>query len=270
MPNPHYLDSIYGDSAAMGGFGQGLSNVIVGLQALKYRQQQAALQNAIEQAYLGLARQKQGMEQQKMQQEAPLIEAEIGAQRGSGAHQAAAAALLQQQMDASRRLGLARRGPFMIQDMAPTMANAQQLMKGDEAQAMGELQGLGFITPPRPYAPPKDIHVKPGEGIYDPNTGKTDIPIPGPVNPAKEKFHQQIAIEVMKERIKAMTAGGSPNQIQQRLDTIDAQAKALMGEGGATQQPQSGGMVEVTNPQGKRVRIRQEQLQDALSQGYSR
>lgn len=277
---PGYLDNnIYtGAGNAASQMGDAFTRAIVGTQALRYQQAQLQQQQAMEAARLEL-------ERQKLLQNAPLVTAQTDEAKAlAGLNQgrlqdiqtgAKAGGILG---DVMKGIGEtdATRNPQTMQLLQAIAAQQQAILAAQNPQNIARQTAdiqLGMSPEGRRFV----------SAGYPTNQNQRQYPSP----------EQSAALEVLLE---GMRLAGHPTTTTRpsdlgpvRTEEVDAGRALNLGQLGlqqifpgstnryqfATEEPaptpapaQQGGFVVVTNPKGQKVRIRAEQLQEALQQGY--
>jgi len=194
MADLHYRDNVYGNQAAIHGFGQSLRNAMLGAEALRLRQQQEAQQAAYQQQQIMLHR-------QQLNAQMPLWQAQQ-------AHAQAQAQGLDQQRTAGQDLGFnlqqyqqARSGPMGPQDADLQAAIMSRIMQQQGVIAAAHPATIGQQVPEiLQGADPRmqqlmatKTHVlqpvRPGGTLYDASTQQPLFTAPG--GPSRLSFDQQ-------------------------------------------------------------------------------
>lgn len=277
---PSYLDNnIYsGAGNAASQMGDAFTRAIVGTQALRYQQAQLQQQQAMEAARLE-------MERQRLLAEIPRIGAETEGLKATTALNKGKLSDLQTGAKAGGILGDvmkgigetdATRNPQTMQLLQAIAAQQQAILAAQNPQNIARQTAdiqLGMSPEGRRFV----------SAGYPTNQNQRQYPSP----------EQSAALEVLLE---GMRLSGHPTTTTRPSDLgpvsteeVDANRALNLGQLGlqqifpgstnrfqfATEEPaptpapaQQGGFVVVTNPKGQKVRIRAEQLQEALQQGY--
>jgi len=261
---------LWGDTAE--NVGNAFNNSIVGLARLRFQQQQAAQQAAMDRAYLDLA-----VRQAATQK--PLIEAQTGEARARTGELQGKTGLDVMQKNASEDLGFNLRQSQMAQGMSPDI---QQLIQGYIMKNQGQLAGLNPANiasqtamiqqsaDPRArqmlaFGQPMIEKVPAGGQLFD-VMNQTNIDTNPKLSLDQERMQR---MRVLAEVVKSLTG-----KYDEELPGRDAAQTELSGMFQQPQQPTpqtpttQGGRVKVKAPDGSTGTIPAEQVDAAKAEGY--
>jgi len=237
MADLHYRDNIYGNQAAIHGFGQGLRNAVLGAEALRLRQQQEAQQAAYQAAQIDL-------QNRQLAARAPML-------RSQQEHFDAQSAGLNQQRMAGQDLGFnlqqmqqARQLPMASQDAGLLSAIQSRIMQQQGIIAATHPANIGEQVPqilqgadPRMQAlmatkTKMEIPVSAGGTVYNAASQRPEYTAPG--GPQSLTFEQRLELarrayvarllsEQMSGMSKQITYGATAPD-QSKLNDFVAQA----------------------------------------------